>query len=84
MATKNEDGETPLYVAAQELRGHAVKVLIDEGAPMTTRQRLQYLGYKNKPCSYSFATPSVSPDTAMPMPRSFFRDFSLAIIGQLV
>ncbi|HKQ52987.1 MAG TPA: ankyrin repeat domain-containing protein [Pyrinomonadaceae bacterium] len=45
-ATKNNDGETALDVAAQELRGYAVRALIDAGAPMTTRQKLQYLGYR--------------------------------------
>jgi Ankyrin repeats (3 copies)/Ankyrin repeats (many copies) len=46
LATKNNDGETPLDIAAQELRGLAVKALIEAGSPMSSRQQLQYFGYK--------------------------------------
>lgn len=46
VATKNNDGETPLDIAARELRGLAVRALIEMGAPLSSRQKLQYFGYK--------------------------------------
>lgn len=46
LSTKNNEGETPLDIAARELRGLAVKALIENGSPMTSRQKLQYFGYK--------------------------------------
>ena len=46
LATKNNDGETPLDIAARELRGLAVKALIESGSPMSSRQKVQYFGYK--------------------------------------